>query len=340
MKLKQIIITLTLFIFVTLLIPTLLVLPFQEDPISSKLTEQITDLQQNQTNLNTDQAVMVAVYRSEQQEIEQLPLEQYVAGVVASEMPATFAEEALKAQALAARTFIVNQLLAEEVVGLPDGATVTDTELHQVYKNESDLKEIWGQDFAKNYRKIINATAATAGEILTYNGKPISAQYFSTSNGYTENSEAYWSSPFDYLTSVSSPWDKDSPKFYDKKVIPIRQFEQLLNVAINDSNELGKIIERTPGKRVGKITIAGKTFTGREIREKLQLQSADFQMTRKNDHIIVETKGYGHGVGMSQYGANGMALAGKQYDEIVKYYYRGVEISQLDNHLGKLTASR
>lgn len=333
MKIKTIIVCMTALIFITVLIPTILVLPFKEEKVSGKLSEaSSTKHQLEETNEPT---VSVAVYRSVKKEIEELPLESYVVGVVASEMPAMFELEALKAQALAARTYIVNQMMADEKIGLPEGAMVTDTELHQVYKSNEELKKIWGKDYQWKIEKITEAVKQTSGQILTYEGKPITAQFFSTSNGYTENSEAYWSNAFPYLTSVESPWDKQSPKFFDKKIFTVHQFEQLLGVKISNSKDIGQIIKRTPGKRVAKVMINGKTFTGREIREKLQLQSADFQWSRKENNIIVETKGYGHGVGMSQYGANGMALEGKTYDQIVKYYYKGIEISPSDILLSK-----
>lgn len=338
MKLKSILISFAVLIFITLIIPTLLVLPFKEEMASSKLSEQLDN--SAQIVASEEFPIDVAVYRTETQTIEQLPLENYVVGVVASEMPADFELEALKAQALAARTYIVKQLLTDDKLGLPEGASVTDTELHQVYKNNDDLKELWGKDYKKKIDKITTAVSETAGQILTFKGEPIAAQFFSTSNGYTENSEAYWSSPFAYLTTVESPWDKQSPKYYDKKTFTINDFERLLNLKLTNSGELGEIIERTPGKRVSKVKIADKIFTGREIRERLDLQSTDFQLSRHGDQIVIETKGYGHGVGMSQYGANGMALEGKTYDEIVKYYYTGVDISKTNTHLAKLTAKK
>lgn len=325
-------------IFITLLIPTMLVLPFKEETVSGKLSEGKGNSEK--TVATSEPSVLVAVYRADKREIEEFPLETYVVGVVASEMPVAFELEALKAQALAARTFIVKQMMTDKKVGLPEGAVVTDTELHQVFKNNDELKNIWGKDYRWKIEKITEAVKATAGQILTFEGEPITAQFFSTSNGFTENSEAYWENAFPYLTSVASPWDKASPKFYDKKIFSIAQFEKMLGVKVNEDGELGNVSERTPGNRIGKVTLGGKVFTGREVREKLQLQSADFQLARKGDHIVVETKGYGHGVGMSQYGANGMAIEGKQYEEIVKHFYKGVEISKADSLLTKLMVKK
>src|SRR5699024_1238993 len=132
-------------------------------------------------------------------------LETYVTRVIASEMPTEFELEALKAQGVVARTYIVSHLLHQEETN------ISDTTDHQVYRNEEELRELWGDDFQHKMGKLTEAVAATKGEILTYNEWPITASYFSTSNGYTENSEDYWEEDIPYLRSVPSPWDEDSP---------------------------------------------------------------------------------------------------------------------------------
>lgn len=351
-KVKLYIVVTALLIVVTLLVPTILVLPFNEDQASGKLGEKQSNGQnqaQNPTESSqavgsqqqpTDYGVEVAVYRTASQAMERLPLEEYVIGVVAAEMPADFEIEALKAQALTARTYIVKQMLTQNRVGLPDGADTADTELHQVYKNDTELRNLWKSDYSWKIKKIKEAVAQTAGQIITYNGEPITATFFSTSNGYTENSEDYWSNSFPYLRSVESPWDKQSPKFSDQKIFAISDFEAKLGVKLASKDSVGTIIERTDGKRVAKVKINGKTLTGKEIREKLGLKSTDFTWTVKGDNIVINTKGYGHGVGMSQYGANGMAASGKTYQEIVKHYYQGVEVAASDTMLAQITAKK
>ncbi|WP_163099474.1 stage II sporulation protein D [Peribacillus alkalitolerans] len=324
------------------LIPALLVLPFSSEGAKGKLMENLTHKKQEPSvadQLN-ESSVEVAVYRSQQQKIQAIPLEKYVAGVVSAEMPADFEVEALKAQALTARTYIVNQLSEKDTVALPKGAHVTDTVLHQVYKSDDELKKLWGKDYAWKKEKIAKAVLATKDQILTYNGEPITATFFSTSNGFTENSEAYWKNSIPYLKSVVSPWDKDSPKFYDRKVISIKEFEAKLGVKLSQGKEIGTIVERTPGKRVGAVKINGKQLTGKQIRETLELKSTDFTWERKGDQIIISTKGYGHGVGMSQYGANGMAQEGKNYRDIVTYYYQGVQITSSTAFLNTIVANK
>jgi stage II sporulation protein D len=332
---------------ITLLIPALLVLPFSDDRISGTLGENLSKASSQEAvpvdARLLDDSVEVAVYRMAKNKIEEIPLERYVAGVVAAEMPAQFELEALKAQALTARTYIVRQMLSGEQIAVPEGAMVTDTVTHQVYKNEDDLRKIWKpEEYAWKLQKVQEAVIATKGQILTYKGEPISSTFFSTSNGFTENSEDYWSNSFPYLRSVASPWDvKESPKFNNQVVMPVSEFERRLGVRLAGGSEaVGEIVERTEGNRVAKVQIGGKTLSGKDVREKLDLKSSDFSWVKKGDHIVIKTKGYGHGVGMSQYGANGMAKEGKTYDEIVKYYYKGVNIGKAEEHLNTVTAKK
>ena len=205
--LKPMIILVSIVIIVIILVPAMLVLPFSDNETSGKLAENIEQKGTNQKVKSTEGAVEVAVYRTASKEIQNLPLESYLIGVVAAEMPADFEKEALKAQALTARTYIVNQLIQNNRLGLPDGADVSDSEMHQVFKNDQELKALWGSDYEWKMKKITEAVQETSGQILTYEGNPITATFFSTSNGYTENSEDYWKAAYPYLKSVSSPWD-------------------------------------------------------------------------------------------------------------------------------------
>mgnify|MGYP001262129082 FL=1 len=313
------------------IIPAIVVLPF------SSAKQEPTDT--DETTLNSGSPYVVPVYRTLQREVENVEIEQYVAGVLSSEMPADFELEALKAQAMAARTYIVKQLLSPSEIDLPEDAVVTDTVHHQVYRNVNELKELWGSDFDWKYARILQAVKETKGKILTFEGTPITAAFFSTSNGYTENSEEYWENNLPYLRSVKSPWDETSPQFSAVEEIPIRTVEQQLGVAL-ENEETFPVIKRTAGNRIAEIKIGGKTFTGREVREKLDLNSTDFSMTRKGDRIVVETKGYGHGVGMSQYGANGMAREGKTAEEIVQYFYHGITIDSIDSFAAEMEQQR
>ncbi|MRX74133.1 stage II sporulation protein D [Bacillus lacus] len=328
-----------LFIII-LMIPTLMVAPFM-DRAKGELGEdlrQTEEAEEAAAPVTAEPDIAVAVYRANQKKVENVPLQEYLIGVVSSEMSPDFEQEALKAQALAARTYIVKMLMSDKSPSTPEGSVVTDTISHQVYKSQEELKRIWGHNYEHNLAKVRSAVEATAGQILTFENQPINAQFFSTSNGYTENSEDYWANPFPYLKSVESPWDEKSPKFFDQKVVSIAEFEQKLGVKIGNAEEVGRVLERTPGKKVGVVEIGGKKLTGREVREKLDLRSTDFTWNLKGNSVVISTKGYGHGVGMSQYGANFMAQEGKNYGEIVTHYYQGTQVAAADPFLAKYMA--
>lgn len=336
-SLKPIVLVLAGLFLIILMIPTLLVAPFMNDPSSGELSEDLQTKKGEQLMLGKSM-IDVPVYRSSSEKIENIPLEEYVIGVVASEMPADFEEEALKAQALAARTYVVKQMMFDKLPKVPEGAVVSDTTSHQVYKNNDQLKKQWGKDYNWKMTKIYNAVASTQGQILTYDNKPIDASFFSTSNGYTENSDEYWTASLPYLKSVESPWDEKSPKYHDQTVISVRDFEKKLGVKLGSGGEVGKVIERTSGKRVAQVDFNGKQLSGREIREKLGLRSSDFAWQLKGDQVVITTKGFGHGVGMSQYGANFMAQDGKKYKDIVSYYYQGAKVGSAEPFIAQYTA--
>ena len=323
---KPIILAMIIVTLAAMLIPAILVNPFSDGDAGGNGTVKKEPFIKKETDVSLleKSEIEVAVWRSNADKIEKLPLEKYIAGVVAAEMPADFEVEALKAQALTARTYIMNHMLRDGKEA--NGADVTDTVEHQVYKDFAELKQAWGADYDKKLNKVARAVLETEGQILTYNGKPITATFFSTSNGYTENAEDLWENPYPYLTSVVSPWDESSPKFHHQTEINVKEFEKRLAVKL-DSKSIGSIIERTGGNRVASVNINGKVISGQDVREALDLKSTDFSWKRKGDTIIITTKGYGHGVGMSQYGANGMAKEGKDFREIVTHYYQGVEIT-------------
>ncbi|MDA7025402.1 stage II sporulation protein D [Bacillus sp. CLL-7-23] len=336
---KQLIVVLTGICILIVLVPTLLVIPFQGGSGIKKTEKQAQHQEKKETTTLKESPVSIPVYRTADRRVEHIPLEEYVVGVVASEMPADFEIEALKAQALAARTYIVRQMVSDQTIRSPKGSLVDDTQMFQVYKNNADLQKIWKDDYRWKIKKVTEAVAETQGKILTYNHKPIDASFFSTSNGYTENAAAYWTSDIPYLKSVKSTWDKKSPKFLNHQTFEASEFEQKLGVKLGGS-EIGKITERTPGKRVASVVINGKKLAGRDIREKLGLKSADFDWKRKGNQIIITTRGYGHGVGMSQYGAHYMAKDGKTAEDIVKYYYKGTNISNATEFVNRYMAKK
>lgn len=315
----------TTILFVILIIPAAIVLfTIENNDIQSVAVEHspVENLS------STDPTLLVSIQRTATEEVENVPLETYVARVVASEMPAEFALEALKAQSVAARTYVVNYMLlnsAEEVA-------ISDQVDHQVYKNEAELRQQWGDDYQWKMDKITQAVNETEGEILTYDAALITPVYFSTSNGFTENSEEYWQNEIPYLRSVESPWDKQSPEYKKQLTFSFAEIEAALGVNLSSGIHTPIHVTKTTGQRVKEISINGTTFTGREMREKLQLPSSDFTIEQKNNHLLFTTRGYGHGVGMSQYGAQGMAEEGQSYNDIVAHYYQGVKIDSVDQY--------
>ena len=248
-------------------------------------------------------------------------LENYVIGVVAAEMPASFSFEALKAQAVAARTFAYNKI-SNNILNYDE--LVNDK--GQAYISVDEMKDKWKDSFANNYDKISKAVLDTKGEIITYNDKPIMSYYFSVSNGKTEESSNVFSNQ-PYLLSVDSSWDINS-KEYEKNMYMSKE-EILKKLGINDNDLRISNIEHNSSNRIKSININGILYSGIDIRKKLGLRSTDFSFDLEENQVKIKTNGYGHGVGMSQYGANYLANQGKNYKEIIKYYYNGVNIKKL-----------
>lgn len=275
----------------------------------------------------------IRVYLTKEERIETVPLETYVQGVLAGEMPIDFELEALKAQAIAARTYIVRRIGLKDRSGMKDEqADVTDTIEHQVYIPIAALARKWtGEEKKEKLAKLKQAAEETRGLVITYEGEPIQAAFFSTSNGYTENSEDYWAQPLPYLRSVASPWDAYiSPRY--KETVKLTKREFYLKMGLSGKNAAAKpaikVIEKTDGNRIKTIKINGETFSGREVRERLDLASSQFTWTIQKDMVTITTFGFGHGVGMSQWGANGMAQEGRKAEDIIRHYYTGTKVEQ------------
>ena len=266
---------------------------------------------------------VVRVFREKFDRIDYVPIEEYVVGVVAGEMPASFDLEALKAQAVASRSYVMFQIKKNK----KNDYDVVDTVANQVYLDSNMQKEKWEDDYVYNGNKIKEAVLDTAGEYLEFNGEVVEAMFFSTSTGLTENSEEIFSSEVPYLRSVSSTWDVISPAYTDSVKFSKEKFYNLLNIDFSEKLDVN-IVNTTSTGRVVDLIINDKKFTGKEICSKLKLKSTFFSIVEYDDYIIVNTRGYGHGVGMSQYGAEGMAREGYKYDEILKHYYSGVNIEK------------
>lgn len=278
----------------------------------------------------------IRVYIHESQEIKEVELEEYVKGVVSSEMPAAFGFEALKAQAIAARTKALYQKQQYGQAGNPNhpGAEVCNDVHCQVFRNRERLRDIKGESWMRDYwPKIEEAVEETKGMVATYEGQLIDPLYHSTSGGRTENSEDVFTAMAPYLRSVESPYEAASSHLEDSIVVTTDQFISKIQSRYKDSGlsknnivDSLKILERSEGGRVTQMKVGNTVVTGRNVRDILGLKSADFRIVISGDQMTFITKGYGHGVGMSQYGADGMAKEGYTYDQILKHYYQGIEI--------------
>lgn len=275
-------------------------------------------------------------------EIKTLYLDEYIAGVVVAEMPASYSEEALKAQAVTARTYAFNKIISGgKNIPIHNGADIcTDSTHCQAWIDKNKAQKNWAKANAKNAKlywgKISRAVSDTSGELIYYNNKLANPLFHANSGGRTENSEDVWDGVgAPYLKSVVSPGEENSSGYLSKADFSVDEFIKLIkkeypDIKINKSKIVDqiKIIEYSIGGRVKKIEIGNKSIRGTELRKILNLKSTCFKIEVSSAKIIFEVKGYGHGVGMSQAGADAMAKKGANYQEILKHYYQGVEIKK------------
>lgn len=265
--------------------------------------------------------------------IRETTMADWLPGVVAAEMPASFELEALRAQAVAARTFLLEhkQNRPEQH---PDADVCDDPTCCCAHLDETALRENWGGDANQNLRRVRGAVTETDGETLTYAGEPILAAFHAASAGRTEDSAAIWDA-VPYLVSVSTPETAEEvPNLISTVTVSAEELkasilrERVDAVFPDDPAEWLGALELDAGGRVGSITLAGETFTGAELRSLLNLRSTAFTADYTDGSFTFTAAGHGHGVGMSQYGANVMAKQGSGYEEILKHYYPGTELSR------------
>lgn len=269
----------------------------------------------NTTNSSVSE---ITVYRSNGSVIN-LNMTDYLIGVVSSEMPASFNLEALKAQSVLARTYALKTKQTEK--------KLTDTVSTQSYIDIDQMKNKWGNSFNTYYNKIKNAVENTNGEYLSYNGNYIEALYHSTNNGKTESSLDVFGNYYPYLISVSSEYDKNASSYLRTISMPLDTISNKLGLSLNNDSVIN-ILSYTDGGNIKEININENNFSGKKVRELLGLRSADFDISISDNNANITTRGYGHGVGMSQYGANGMANAGYSYKDILSHYYPGTTLTK------------
>jgi stage II sporulation protein D len=332
----KIIIVMTLIILVILIILPLTFLRAGKDSI-------------NVFNLNNENIVKsseitfpingtIKLYHKGEDKVEELDLEEYIMGVVASEVPASFNEEALKAQAIAARTFYMNRRDNPCKDAKNKGAEICDTTNCQVYMSKEERMSKWSSSQAEsNWNKVQKAVLDTKGQVITYDNLVLEyPQFFAVSSGKTEDAKDVFSIDVPYLKSEESKGEEIAPKYKTTLEIPINEFINKINtkytnanVRKNDLASLIKIQSYTESGSIKEIKIGNEIIKGTEFRELFNLNSTNLKINFEKNIVKINCMGYGHGVGMSQWGANVMAKKGSTYDEILKHYYKGVEIQKI-----------
>ncbi len=307
--------------------------------VSSKKEISLTNKKKEVINYETvdKETPIINVYNHKLGKTQAMNIEKYLYGVLSGEMSTDFDIEALKAQALAARTYVAYKEKQGKQSAHKDSVVCTDYTHCQEYKSESELEKTKGKEWMKNlYPKIKQAVDETKGQIITYQGEPILTLYFSTSSGKTENSEEVFSAKYPYLKSVDSPYDKIAPKYTsslkmtnDEFVKSFKSSYSDINLSLSNLSNQVKVTKRSNGGAVDTIKIGNKEIKGTDVRKILNLNSANFEISFNNNEVEISVKGYGHGVGMSQWGAQGMALEGYKYYEILSHYYSGTTITDI-----------
>ena len=263
-----------------------------------------------------------------------MTMAEYLPGVVRGEMPAAFEMEALKAQAVAERTYACYRKNQQRKAVHPDADVCLDSTCCAAYLSEEAAKEKWGGDFDEYEARIRQAVKETDGQVVLYDDQPIMAVFHSSSAGHTAGSGDVWTGEVPYLVSVTTPeGGEDVPNYYSVVSLSPEEFKTKFSAAYPQADFSGepsawlKNMDRTAADRVASVTVGGVEVSGGEIRRLLGLRSTCFTEEIKDGELVFHVTGYGHGVGMSQYGANVLAKEGKTYEEILKWYYTGVTVS-------------
>ena len=268
----------------------------------------------------------IKLYHTKTKQVEEIPLDEYIYGTVSAEMPANFELEALKAQAVVSRTYTLYQIINGNKDH--DGAEVCDdSNCCQAWISKEDRLAKWDEDERdSNWEKIVKAANETAGMIITYDNEPINAFFHSNSGGTTEVVSNVWGGKdLPYLQSVETSGETDYSQYNSEVKLTKDKYQY---IEINwDDNECIKILEYTDSGRVKTIKFGNKEIAGTEARTLLGLKSTNFSFKIDGDNVIFSVVGYGHGVGMSQTGADSMAKSGSNYEEIIKHFYTGVEVT-------------
>lgn len=335
---KKVYIILFMLIFCTFAIPII----FTKNSVSGKIANDTNEIKENNveeiqmTDYDYKQYDTIKLLHADTGEIEELPLDTYLLGVVSAEMPANFEQEALNAQALVARTYTIYSIVHSG--GKHGEADICDdSTCCQAWISKEDRMARWDEaERELNWRKIENAVNTTAGKIITYNGEVIDAFFHSNSGGATEAPVNVWGGTnYPYLQSVETAGEDAYSQYSSEMVLTKEELKNKILAKHSDftidysQSDCIKILEYTESGRVKTIKIGNQNLSGVEVRTLLGLRSANFEVSIEGENIKFAVKGYGHGVGMSQTGADSMAKQGSNYEEIVKHFYTGVEITEM-----------
>jgi stage II sporulation protein D len=267
------------------------------------------------------------------EQVINIPLEQYLCGVVAAEMPASFNEETIKAQAVVARTYTLLRILGESHdEEHPTAQLCADSNHCQAWIDTTEMRKRWGWHYRTNYNKIVAAVEATRDEVLTYEGELIDPVYHASCGGTaTEDAQEVWGHEVPYLKSVSCSYDPPHRQEPVVTQLSLQDFYSRLGISegsvpVAAGGSVLQIQERTASGRVKSVKVGSQVFKGADLRKELGLRSTAFKVTSTGEEVVFSTQGYGHAVGMCQYGADGLADSGAKYDQILAHYYKGAKL--------------
>lgn len=290
---------------------------------NGETTEIFTTEKKEETTQKPQETIQV--FRAQTDTTVDMTMFEYICGSVAAEMPLAYNEEAIKAQAVACYT---NAMRLKKANSESKGDISDDTTVHQGYIDKNERKEKWGDSYEKYEKKLQNAVKEVYEKGIYYKNELCVASFFAISNGKTEDAKNIWNTTVPYLKSVDSSWDKTATKYPSTVTYTKEEFVKLaksLKAEVSKTNQI-KITKTTETGTVTKVKLGSSTFTGEEIRKAFGLRSPTFKIKTTDDSVTFTVYGYGHGVGLSQNGANALAEKGYTYEEILKHYYTGITI--------------
>lgn len=337
-RMKKIFIYFLILIFICFAIPIIFTQEFSSRTSSQDIvnTEVSNETIAQESTYDYDKYNTIKLLHTDTDKVEDIQLDEYLYGVVSAEMPASFEEEALKAQAVVARTYTIYKIVNND--GKHGEADICDDSgCCQAWISKEDRLEKWDENKREeNWNKIVDAVKSTQGKIITYEGKPINAFFHSNSGGATEAPIDVWGgSGYPYLQSVATAGEDAYSQYSSEATFSKEEFEEKIKEVHSDfeidfdEKDCIKVEEYTDGNRVKTVKIGNLELSGVEVRTIFGLRSANFKVTINDNEIKFEVTGYGHGVGMSQTGADSLAKEGQSYEDIIHHYYTDVEIEDM-----------